>query len=262
MGRHRRGVRQLDERPGRHLPAAARLSPPTGARRSISRPWYSAIWAIRRRPASPSPATRPPARTLYGEYLVNAQGEDVVAGIRTPQSIADRRRKREINGGDLPSMEESMPELFGELDRVRIKSSKPTTSDMQDMEFTVQEGKLWMLQTRSGKRTAKAALKIAVDMADVGLISEDEAVRRIDPGLARPASPPDARPDGDPECARRADCRRRRAPPAARSSFPPTEAEALAAQPATRSSWCRIETSPRTSTACMPPRAFSPPAAA
>ncbi len=115
---------------------------------------------------------------FYGEYLVNAQGEDVVAGIRTPQTLTKAER---IEGnGDLPSMEEQMPSLYGDLCAVRERLEKHYR-DMQDMEFTVQEGKLWMLQTRSGKRTAKAALRIAVDMANDGLIGREEAVKRIDP---------------------------------------------------------------------------------
>ncbi|MGI9482674.1 MAG: pyruvate, phosphate dikinase [Hyphomicrobiales bacterium] len=117
-------------------------------------------------------------KELYGEFLVNAQGEDVVAGIRTPQNITEQARQ-EANS-DAPSLEALMPEVFGELastfDRLEAHYR-----DMQDLEFTIQEGKLWMLQTRAGKRTAKAALKIAVDMAREGLITEDEAVTRIDP---------------------------------------------------------------------------------
>jgi pyruvate,orthophosphate dikinase len=116
---------------------------------------------------------------FYGEYLVNAQGEDVVAGIRTPQplTLAEKR----ATGASLPSMEEAMPKIFLDLVRVRERLEKHY-KDMQDMEFTVQKGKLWMLQTRTGKRTAAAALKIACDMVDEGLISKAEAVRRIDAG--------------------------------------------------------------------------------
>ena len=124
--------------------------------------------------------TRDPANgaaEFYGEYLVNAQGEDVVAGIRTPQPLTNRAK--EANGAKLPSMEETMPVVFGELVEVYQKL-ETHYRDMQDIEFTVQQGKLWMLQTRSGKRTAKAALKIAVDMADEGLISQQEAVCRIE----------------------------------------------------------------------------------
>ncbi len=114
----------------------------------------------------------------YGEYLVNAQGEDVVAGIRTPQPLT--LAEKADTGSDLPAMEESMPETYRELVHVR-ETLEQHYADMQDMEFTVQQNKLWMLQTRTGKRTAKASLKIAIDMVDEGLIDRAEAVRRIDP---------------------------------------------------------------------------------
>ena len=114
----------------------------------------------------------------YGEWLINAQGEDVVAGIRTPQYLTLRARE-EANAKPL-SMEEAMPETFRELAGV-FDLLENHYRDMQDIEFTVERGKLWMLQTRSGKRTAKAALKMAVDMAAEGLISKSEAVLRIDP---------------------------------------------------------------------------------
>ncbi len=130
---------------------------------------------------------------IYGEYLINAQGEDVVAGIRTPQNLT--RQAREAAGASAPSMEESMPEVFGQLADVFEKLEKHYR-DMQDIEFTVQRGKLWMLQTRAGKRTAKAALKIAVDMAAEGLIDEKTAVMRVEPGaldqLLHPTLDPDA----------------------------------------------------------------------
>jgi pyruvate,orthophosphate dikinase len=116
---------------------------------------------------------------LYGEFLVNAQGEDVVAGIRTPQDITEAARKEA--GSDKPSMERVMPEAYAELCRIYGILEKHYR-DMQDMEFTIQEGKLWMLQTRSGKRTAKAALRIAVELAQEGLISQEEAVGRVEPG--------------------------------------------------------------------------------
>jgi len=115
----------------------------------------------------------------YGEFLINAQGEDVVAGIRTPQSLTIEGKEK--SGSDLPSMQEVMPETYGELVQVRDQLERHY-KDMQDMEFTVQKGRLWMLQTRNGKRTTKAALKIAVDMVDEGLINKAEAIARIDPG--------------------------------------------------------------------------------
>ncbi|CAH1653969.1 Pyruvate, phosphate dikinase [Hyphomicrobiales bacterium] len=116
---------------------------------------------------------------LYGEFLINAQGEDVVAGIRTPQDITETARIEA--GSDKPSMEKEMPEAYAELCRIYGILEKHYR-DMQDMEFTIQEGKLWMLQTRSGKRTAKAALRIAVDLATEGLITQEEAVGRVEPG--------------------------------------------------------------------------------
>jgi pyruvate,orthophosphate dikinase len=115
---------------------------------------------------------------FYGEYLVNAQGEDVVAGIRTPQHLTLAGKK--VNRSTLPAMEEVMPKLFAELDQVRHKL-EAHYRDMQDIEFTVQRGTLYMLQTRGGKRTAAAALKVAVDMVKEGLIDQKEAIKRIDP---------------------------------------------------------------------------------
>ncbi len=126
--------------------------------------------------------TRDPAngeRAYYGEYLINARGEDVVAGIRTPQYLTLAARER-AKAKPL-SMEEAMPETYAELAKV-FDLLETHYRDMQDIEFTVERGTLWMLQTRSGKRTAKAALKIAVDMAHEGLITTDEAVLRIEPG--------------------------------------------------------------------------------
>jgi pyruvate,orthophosphate dikinase len=118
------------------------------------------------------------AKELYGEFLVNAQGEDVVAGIRTPQSITEAARID--SGSDKPSLEKLMPEAFAEFGAIcdRLEAHY---RDMQDLEFTIERGKLWMLQARSGKRTTKAAMKIAVDMVAEGLITEQEAVMRIEP---------------------------------------------------------------------------------
>ncbi|HLP67506.1 MAG TPA: pyruvate, phosphate dikinase [Rhizobium sp.] len=117
-------------------------------------------------------------KALYGEFLVNAQGEDVVAGIRTPQSITEAARIE--SGSDKPSLEKVMPEAFAEFRSICDKL-EAHYRDMQDLEFTIERGKLWMLQARSGKRTTKAAMKIAVDMAAEGLIGEEEAVMRIEP---------------------------------------------------------------------------------
>ncbi|QPC99967.1 pyruvate, phosphate dikinase [Qipengyuania soli] len=140
--------------------------------------------------------TRDPStgeRAYYGEWLVNAQGEDVVAGIRTPQYLT--KAAREAANAKPLSMEEAMPEAYGELARV-FDLLERHYRDMQDIEFTVQQGKLWMLQTRSGKRTAKAALKMAVEMVGEGLIDEKTAILRVDPmaldQLLHPTLDPDA----------------------------------------------------------------------
>lgn len=130
---------------------------------------------------------------FYGEFLINAQGEDVVAGIRTPQPLTIAERKEQ--GSDLVSMEEAMPETFQELCDIRARL-EAHYKDMQDMEFTIQQNKLWMLQTRSGKRTAKASLKIALDFVREGVINQEEAVMRLDPAqlgqLLHPMLDPDA----------------------------------------------------------------------
>jgi len=130
---------------------------------------------------------------LYGEFLINAQGEDVVAGIRTPQSLT--LAGREEMGETAPSMEEAMPAVFAEFVDV-VGRLETHYRDMQDIEFTVEQGRLWMLQTRNGKRTAKSALKIAVDLAAEGVISEEEAVSRVEPSaldqLLHPTLDPNA----------------------------------------------------------------------
>ena len=132
-------------------------------------------------------------KRLYGEFLINAQGEDVVAGIRTPQEITEVARKEA--GSDKPSMERAMPAAFKELTRIHEKLERHYR-DMQDLEFTVEQGKLWMLQCRNGKRTAKAALRIAVELANEKLITKEEAVARVDPAsldqLLHPTIDPDA----------------------------------------------------------------------
>ncbi|OQW51625.1 pyruvate, phosphate dikinase [Candidatus Raskinella chloraquaticus] len=176
---------------------------------------------------------------IYGEFLVNAQGEDVVAGIRTPQDISEKARL--AAGSDRPSLERLMPKAYGEFLAIcgRLESHY---RDMQDIEFTIEESRLWMLQTRSGKRTAKAALKIAVDLAEAGVISPSEAVLRIDPSsldqLLHPTIDPKARRDviasGLPA-----------SPGAATGEivFTPDEAEALKAQ-GRAVILVRVETSP------------------
>src|SRR5580700_1237133 len=141
-------------------------------------------------------STRNPStgeKKLYGEFLINAQGEDVVAGIRTPQEITELARREA--GSQKPSMESAMPDAFAELTRIHGALERHYR-DMQDLEFTVEQGKLWMLQTRNGKRTALAALRIAVELANEKLITKDEAVARIDPAaldqLLHPTIDPDA----------------------------------------------------------------------
>jgi len=186
--------------------------------------------------------TRDPStgeNAFYGEYLVNAQGEDVVAGIRTPQHLTVKGKQQ--NQSKLPAMEEVMPGVFGQLNDVRLKLEKHYR-DMQDIEFTVQQGKLYMLQTRTGKRTAPAALKIAVELVNEGVIDKKEAIKRLDPAsldqLLHPTLDPKAKKDvltkGLP------------ASPGAASGkvvFSADEAEALAAK-GQSIILCRIETSP------------------
>jgi len=134
--------------------------------------------------------------SLYGEFLVNAQGEDVVAGIRTPQDITEKARIEA--GSSNPSLEALMPEAFAEFQTYCDKLERHY-KDMQDLEFTIEQGKLWMLQTRAGKRTAKAALKIAVDMVAECMLEEEEAVFRVEPGaldqLLHPTIDPKAERD-------------------------------------------------------------------
>lgn len=141
-----------------------------------------------------NPSTGAP--DLYGEFLINAQGEDVVAGIRTPQALTESAREK--SGSPRLSMEAAFPNVFADFVRTTILLERHYR-DMQDMEFTVENGKLWMLQTRAGKRTTRAAIKIAVDMAKEGLISKEQAVARIDPAgldqLLHPMIDPNAKRD-------------------------------------------------------------------
>ena len=134
------------------------------------------------------------AKELYGEFLLNAQGEDVVAGIRTPNAITEASRR--ASGSDRESMESALPGVFAEFQRTAALLERHYRN-MQDVEFTVEVGKLWMLQTRTGKCTGVAALRVAVDMTNEGLISKEEAIARIDPAsldqLLHPAIDPTAR---------------------------------------------------------------------
>src|SRR5712691_2930578 len=178
-------------------------------------------------------------KRLYGEFLINAQGEDVVAGIRTPQEITESAR--EEAGSDKPSMERALPDAFKELTRIYGVLERHYR-DMQDLEFTVEQGKLWMLQTRSGKRTAKAALKIAVELANEGLITRKKAVTRIEPtGLDQLLHP-----TIDPKAERKVIATGLPASPGAASGeivFSADEAEALKAK-GRKVILVRIETSP------------------
>jgi pyruvate, orthophosphate dikinase len=133
------------------------------------------------------------ARELYGEFLFNAQGEDVVAGLRTPHNITEAARI--AAGAKEPSMEAALPRVFAEFARAATLL-ETHYRDMQDMEFTVERGKLWMLQTRNGKRTSKAALRIAVDMANEGSIGKAEAIARVDPSALEQLLHPTLDPSG------------------------------------------------------------------
>ena len=186
--------------------------------------------------------TRDPStgeRRFYGEFLVNAQGEDVVAGIRTPQQLTIAGKQANLS--TLPAMEEAMPEVFKQLDAVRGQL-EAHYRDMQDIEFTVQRGKLFMLQTRSGKRTARAALKIAVEMVAEGLIDKKEAVLRINPSSLDQL----LHPTLDPKAKKTVLARGLPASPGAASGkvvFSADEAEARAGK-GERVLLTRIETSP------------------
>jgi pyruvate, orthophosphate dikinase len=178
-------------------------------------------------------------KKLYGEYLINAQGEDVVSGIRTPQEITEAARKE--TGSDKPSMEKALPEAFAALKRIQSTLERHYR-DMQDLEFTVEQGKLWMLQTRSGKRTAQAALRIAVDLAQEKLIDRTEAVKRIEPSALDQL----LHPTIDPKAERKIIATGLPASPGAASGeivFSSDEAEALKSQ-GRKVILVRVETSP------------------
>jgi pyruvate,orthophosphate dikinase len=178
-------------------------------------------------------------KRLYGEFLINAQGEDVVAGIRTPQEITEAARI--AAGSDKPSMEKALPDAFKELTRIYGVLERHYR-DMQDLEFTIERGKLWMLQTRSGKRTARAALKIAVELAGEGLITRREAVTRVEPGALDQL----LHPTIDPKAERKVVATGLPASPGAAAGeivFSADDAEALKAQ-GRNVILVRIETSP------------------
>jgi pyruvate,orthophosphate dikinase len=176
---------------------------------------------------------------LYGEFLLNAQGEDVVAGIRTPQEITEAARQ--AAGSGKPSMEAALPEAFAELKRINAALERHYR-DMQDLEFTVEQGKLWMLQTRSGKRTAQAALRIAVELAQEKLITKQEAVARVDPAALDQL----LHPTIDPKAERKVIATGLPASPGAASGeivFSSEDAEALKSQ-GRKVILVRVETSP------------------
>ncbi|MEA2930482.1 MAG: pyruvate, orthophosphate dikinase, partial [Hyphomicrobiales bacterium] len=178
-------------------------------------------------------------RALYGEFLINAQGEDVVAGIRTPQEITEAARK--ASGSDKPAMETAMPQAYAELVRI-YRALETHYRDMQDLEFTVEKGRLWMLQTRSGKRTAKAALRIAVELANEKVITREEAVTRVDPAALDQL----LHPTLDPKAERKIIATGLPASPGAASGeivFSADEAETMKAQDR-RVILVRVETSP------------------
>ncbi|MBC7950439.1 MAG: pyruvate, phosphate dikinase, partial [Rhodospirillaceae bacterium] len=187
--------------------------------------------------------TRDPStgeNAFYGEFLINAQGEDVVAGIRTPQQLTIHGKQAQRS--ELPSMEEVMPDVFKELNAIRHKL-EAHYKDMQDMEFTVQQHRLWMLQTRTGKRTTKAALKIAVDMAREGLITRKEAIGRIDPAALDQL----LHPTLDPKAARQMIARGLPASPGAASGkvvFSAEDAERWVKDRKEKVILVRVETSP------------------
>src|SRR5580704_4414064 len=178
-------------------------------------------------------------KRLYGEFLINAQGEDVVAGIRTPQEITEFARSE--SGSEKPSLEHTMPAAFAELTRI-YGLLEHHYRDMQDLEFTVEQGTLWMLQTRSGKRTAKAALRIAVELANEGVIGKDEAVTRVDPAALDQL----LHPTIDPAAARKVIATGLPASPGAASGeivFSSEEAELMKSQ-GRKVVLVRVETSP------------------
>ena len=168
LGRDRRRLRLVDEPARGDLPSPAEFHPGLGhgGQRAVDGVRQHGRDVGDRRRLHPQSLDR--RAELYGEFLINAQGEDVVAGIRTPQNITEAARIEASS--EKPSMETALPAVFEEFKRTTALLERHYR-DMQDMEFTVEDGKLWMLQTRSGKRTAKASFRIAVDMANEGLIT-------------------------------------------------------------------------------------------
>jgi len=186
---------------------------------------------------------------FYGEFLVNAQGEDVVAGTRTPQALNNEGRDNLPAGNpirELPTLEEIMPEAYGTLCGIRQKLESHYRN-MEDIEFTIQDGRLWMLQTRHGKRTGKAAVRIAAEMQAEGLMTEDEAMLAVEPEHLDQLLHDQIDPKAEVAVLGRV-CPPRRAPPRARSSSPPRPPWPRWRR-AARSCSCAARPAPRTSRA-------------
>jgi pyruvate,orthophosphate dikinase len=238
------------------------LSPPerhprrAGARPSTCRRWCSATWARLRHRRRLHARSLDRRERFYGEFLVNAQGEDVVAGIRTPQ-YADRGRAR--GGSDKPSMEEAMPRSSREL--AACSEARAHYRDMQDIEFTVEQGKLWMLQTRNGKRTAKAALKHRRRHGQRGADHEGGSGAARRRRRARPAAAPDHRPEGPSATWSPRACRPRPARPRA-DRVRRRRGRAAKAKARRKVILVRIETSPEDIHGMHAAKASSPRAAA
>jgi pyruvate,orthophosphate dikinase len=184
------GVRELEQRPRLVYRELNDIPQIPGARRSTCRPWCSATSATAAPPGVAFSRDAGTGEDLFnGEFLVNAQGEDVVAGIRTPQQVTlvGSRRWAELalvseedRAAKFPSLEELMPDIYQQLLHAET-TLENHFKDMQDMEFTIQEGKLWMLQTRNGKRTGAAMVRIAMEMLQQGMIDEKTALLRVAP---------------------------------------------------------------------------------
>ena len=253
LGRHHRRLRLAGTTTAPSPTAASTTSRTRGARRSTCRPWSTATPARIRAPGVGF--TRNPAsgeNVFYGEFLVNAQGEDVVAGVRTPRPVIE--------------LKDVWPDVYDQLMDVQ-QTLERELRDMQDFEFTIEHGRLFMLQTRNGKRTGLAAIRIAVDMADEGLIITGRGAHAHRAGAAQPAPAADLRPAGQGAAPSRKAASWPRAcppapapPPAASCSTPPTPSPG----PAAASRCCSSATSRArtTSAAWTPPRASSPPRAA
>ena len=249
MGRHRGRVRLLDERPRRRLSPAVRLPARLGHRRQHLLDGLRQHGRRLPAPASPSPATRPPARRSSTANTSSTPR----AKTSSPASARPRRS---------PSSQKDMPDVYKQLDDIRDTLEKHYR-DVQDIEFTVQKGKLWMLQTRNGKRTGFAAVRFAVDMVEEGLITKEEALSagRIPPDdlnqLLQPIFDPEAKRKAKASCSPRASTPAP-APPPARSSSSPTTPKLTSTSTARASSWSAARPAPKTSAACRRPTASSP----